>query len=336
MAIQKPYNVSLKDTVVDGNEIIPVSWLTSGDTSASFSINIYNNADGVLVYSLPRTYSYAMSYTIPANSIPNGVVYKISITVWNASEQSAISQFVVFTASSTPVVTVPAISTVGNHSYLFTATYSQAENDPLSTYTVNLYTSEQSLLKTSGVKTDGLMEHRFDLMKNDTTYYIEFIVTSKKGLSKSSGLIQFTVVYENPSLYFELSAETIPEKASVKLNWSVRQVIGKTTVEPIYVNGTELDIRNGRLFFDEGFSADSDFTLKIWFRDIVKNTDLIKFNGSNGNIRLQNKSDNKFHLYKSVNGFNYHYETPAITGTNFYLCVQQKSGHIDIFIEQII
>jgi hypothetical protein len=347
LTIQNPYNISLKDKTIDSSKDIPISWKVGGDVSASFAINIYNNQNDVLAFSLPRTYSYALSYTIPASSFPNGVDYKISITVWNSSGQSATSQFVIFTASSSPTIIVPEIGTVGNHAYLFSANYSQAENSPLSTYLVNLYTSDQKLLKTSGIKTDGLLEHRFDLMKNNTTYFVEFIVTSKKGLTTSSGLIQFMVVYENPSLYFELSADTVPEKASVKLKWKVRQVIGKTDIEPIYLNNDEIDLRLGKVFYDEGYSIENDFTLKIWFRSIEANTDLLYLKGSNGSIRLQYKTtDNSFHLYKTVNGFNYHYSYFIDIGMNgvflspyqwvegesgsVFLCIQQKNARIDM------
>jgi hypothetical protein len=350
--IQKPYEISLKNAIVDASIPMPISWKTSGDTSASFSISIYNNADDTLTWTLPRTYGFAMSYTIPALSIPNGAVYKITITVWNSASQTATSQLVVFTASSTPTVVVPTIDTVGNHSYLFSATYSQSESDLLSSYIVNLYNANQTLWKTSGVMLDGLMEYRFDLMKNNETYFIEFIVTSKKGLTASSGLIQFTVVYDNPSMYFELTAETVPEKASVKLNWKIKQVIGKTNIAPIYIANDELDVRSGKVFYDEGFGIENDFTLKIWFREIVKNVDLIYLKGLNGEIRLQYENDNSFHLYKKIGIFTNHYMYPISfggdgvfispyqyvegTGNKLFLCIVQKNARIDIFSEVVI
>lgn len=335
MTIQRPYNLSLKDRVIDGNLDYRLSWKTSGDTSASFAISIYNNADNTLAWNLPRTYSYALSYTIPAGSIPNGIECKVSVQVWNASEETATSQFEIFTTSSVPTITVPPIGTVGNHSYLFSATYSQAESDPISTYTINLYNENRVLLGTSGVKTDGLVEYRFDLMKNGFRYFVEFIVTSKKGLTANSGLIEFTVVYENPSMYFELDAIPVPEKASVKLHWSVRQVIGKTTVEPIYLESSKLDVRTGKVFFDEGFEINGDFTLKIWFENLSPNTDLIYINGSNGDIRLQySTGDTGFYLHKVVNGrrYNYFYSIDS-TINKTYLCVQQKNARMDMYGE---
>lgn len=335
MTIQKPYDLSIKNQIIDANLPYTLSWRTSGDTSASFAISIYNNSTNVLVWQLPRTYSLALSYTIPANSIPNGVEYKLEVIVWNSSDQSATSQFVVFTASTTPVVTVAPITTVGNHSNLFTATYTQAESDPISTYVANLYSSDQVLLKTSGVKTGSPLEHRFDLMKNDLTYYIEFVATSKKGLSDSSGLIQFTVVYDNPSMYFTLEAENIPDKASVKLKWELVQVIGKTNITPTYISGTKLDVRTGKVFFDEGFEIINDFTLKIWFEDIEPNVDLVYLRGSNGTIRVQYESDNMFHLYKTIGQYTSHYATGEVVGNVIFLCVQSNNGKMNLVPEVI-
>jgi hypothetical protein len=277
-----------------------------------------------------------MSYTIPANSFPNGVDYKISITVWNSIEQSATSQFVIFTASSTPVVTVDTIGTVGNHTYLFSATYTQAESSPVSKYTVNLYNADQTLIKTSGTQTDGLVEYRFDLLKNDMNYYIEFIATSKIGLTATSGLVEFTVVYDNPSMYFELSADAIPEKAGIKLKWKVREVIGKTNIiSPFYIDGSKIDMRNGKVFYDEGFEISNDFTLKIWFEYLTKNVDVIYLKGSNGDIRVQYKSDNRLHVYKNIGNSTYHYSSNEIDSNGIFLCLKQISGRIDLYTEEI-
>lgn len=351
MSIQKPYGININNQVVDCSKDYLLKWKTSGDTSSSFAVSVYKNSDSSLVWSLPRTYSYAMSYTIPAGSIPNGDVYQLVVQVWNSANQTASSQPVIFTASSSPVVTVDTIGTVANNSYLFTAHYLQAENDPLSTYTVNLYNSDNVLLNTSGTMTDGLMEYRFDGLKSGQSYSVEFIVTSKKGLTSTSGLISFDVVYDNPSMYFELDAENLSESASMKLTWKIRQVVGKTTVVPVYVNNDEIDVRGGSVYFDEGFEIVNDFTLKIWFREIAVDTDLIYLKGSNGSIRLQYKTTDKcFHIYKTVNGWKYHYTyyfdlgslgvfiTPYQyieigNSSSVFLAIQQKNARMDIIAQ---
>jgi hypothetical protein len=351
VAIQKPFSINIQNAIIDGKLPYLLSWKSSGETSSSFSISIYDNANNSLVWELPRTFSFALSYTIPAESIPNGIVYKMIISVWNDANQVGVSQPVIFTASSTPVVTVTPITTINNHTNLFTATYVQTESDPVSTYTANIYDAQSKLWKTSGIKTDGLLEYRFDFMQNDETYFIEFIATSKKGLTGTSGLVEFTVVYDNPSMYFELTADSIPDKASISLKWQIRQVIGKTTISPLYLDNSELDIRNGTLFFDEGFLVENDFTLKIWFREIIQDIDLITLNGSNGKMRVTYGGDKNFHLYKTIGQFTSHFAYPIDIGGDgvfispfqyvemadkkVFLCIQQKDGKIDMNSEAV-
>lgn len=333
MSIQKPYALSIMNMTIDASQSYNLKWQTSGDTSSSFAINIYKNSDGTSAWSLPRTYSFATSYTIPANFVVNGQDYKVKVTVWNANSDTAYSDYVVFTASSSPVVTVDTIPTVTNHAYLFTGHYTQAESVSLKSYTVNLYNSNQILINTSGILTDGLVQYRFDLMKNGLSYYVEFILTSSKGLTTSSGLLPFSVAYENPYLYLQLTGENVPDKAGIHLSWQVVQVIGKTSVAPIYSNNDELNVTSGKVFFDEGFNIDNNFTLKLWFRDITSNVNLIYLKGANGVIRVQYQNDSKFHMYKEVNGFVSHYVSQIINGNEFFLCIQQINSSMDLYSE---
>lgn len=351
MTIQKPYSISIKNMVIDANNSFLLSWKSSGNTSSSFSIDIFKNSDSTLAYSLPRTYSLATSYTIPARFVPNGQDYKMKVTVWDANSNTASSDYVIFTASTSPVITVDAIPTVTNHAYLFTAHYSQPENVTLQSYTVNLYDSNKALLNTSGVMTDGLVQYLFDLMKSGLTYYVEFVLTSSKGLTTSSGLISFNVQYDNPYLYMNLQGENIPDSAGIHLSWQVIQVIGKTTVAPTYLNNDEIDLRNGKVFFDEGFDIANNFTLKLWFRTILPNIDLIYLKGTNGVIRVQFQNDNRFHMYKEINGFTSHFATPELEGgvgyfispyqyvidnkvvNSFFLGIQQNNGQMDLYNE---
>jgi hypothetical protein len=330
--IQKPFDINLRDQAIDRNEDYLIRWKTSGDISTSFSIEIYNNDDDTLMWSIPRTYSYALSYTIPANSLTANKDCKIAITVWNSAGEFATSNFVTFTVTSKPVVTVDPFDIITNHSYLFTATYSQSEMVRIRSYTVNLYDANQVLIRTSGEKTDELLEHRFSALKNNTSYFVEFIVVSKFELSASSGLLPFSVQYENPDMYFEVSAAN-SDKASIKLNWKVIQVIGKTSIEPIYIDGQELDVREGKVYFDEGFSLDRDFTLNVWLRNIPYEKDLISLNGTNGQIYIQYWGDNRFHMFKKIGNFTAHYATNQVEGNEYFLCIQQIGRRMNIYAE---
>lgn len=345
MAIQKPYGVSIKNQIIDASQAYTIKWKTSGDTSSSFSIDVFKNIDGSSAWSLPRNYSFANSYTIPAQFVPNGWDYKLRVTVYDAIGNLAHSDYVIFTASSSPTITVDPIDTVTNHSYLFTGHYFQAENELLQSYTVNLYDSNKGLVGTSGILTDGLVQYLFDLLVTGFTYYVEFIVVSTKGLSTSSGLISFNVNYINPYLNMKLQGENIPDSAGIQLSWETIQIIGKTTSDPVYLNNEELDVVYGKVYFDEGFSIDNNFNLKMWFKEMITNVDLIHLKGSNGDLRVQFETDKRFHLYKEISGFTSHYASQQMNkgyfispyqyvsngeGNAFFLCLQQNNAMMDM------
>ncbi|MDF2789829.1 MAG: hypothetical protein K0S80_2927, partial [Neobacillus sp.] len=145
------------------------------------------------------------------------------------------------------------------------------------------------------------------------------------------------------------------------------QVTGKTTISPVFIDGSKLDVRTGKVFYDDGFEISSDFTLKMWIEDIVPNEDLVYLKGSNGTIRVQYKSDHHFHMYKTVGEFINHYTTGKVTkvtveeepgyfispyqynegdvttaikydtliGNGYFLCIQQINGKMNLIGEII-
>lgn len=331
MAIQKPFGISLQNQVFDANLPYTVKWRVSGDTSTSFSIEIYYNDSGLLRWSIPRTYSLALSYTLPDHILTNGLDYKLRITVWDSQNNTAISDYILFSTLSTPVVTVNNIGTIGNQSYAFSAIYDQTEGDYLSTYTVNLYDDSKKLIQTSNKLTDGALTYTFDLLQNNTSYFVEFIVVCQKGLSNASGLIPFTVVYEDFVPPLNITIEDLPDVASTKLTWKLDQVIGKADFQPEYINGEEVDARSGKVYFDQDFEVDSDFTLKIWFRELMQNVDLIYLSSATGNIQVLYGYDNKFYVYKYINNILVSTTvSPVVTGIQFYFYLQQQNGDITI------
>lgn len=334
MAIQKPYDLSIRGGIaIDADKENTLSWKSSGDLSVAFAITIIKNSDNSVVWSLPKTNSYAQRYVIPSGSIPNGFEYKIQVTAWNEAGQSASSDLEIFQTSSTPTVTMNAVSVIGTHDYNFTAIYSQDENVPLRSYIVYLYDSSKIMISQSGIKTTPVIEQYFSNMKSGETYYVEFQVTSAIGLTGSSGLIPFDVIYETPVINIGLVAENY-DNASIKLNWNVVQIIGKVDVfPPTYIDDEMIDLRDNRLVFDEGFTVEENFTLRIWIESPEYDTTLMLMKGQNGELTLQYRKDNRFHLFKKSNGFTSHYGTPVITGDKMFLCIQQIGEGINMFGE---
>lgn len=334
--IQKPYNISIQDKVFDGNLPYLLSWKTSGDTSNSFSIDVYYNDTDEVALSIPRTYSLALSYNIPPRTFSNGYDYKIKITVWDSNDNTATSDFVMFTTLSAPSITMSFIGTIGNQSNTFKAMYSQNESDPVNYYTVNLYDTNKILIQTSGILTDDDLTYTFDLLQNNTSYFVEFVVNCQKGLQSTTGLVPFNVVYDNFEPPLNITVENTPETASATLNWKLNQIIGKADIQPEYINGEEVDMRLGKVYFDEDFEVDDDFTLKIWIRELTKNVDLIYLTNNADSITVQYSDDNRFYLDKTSDGVMTQYISNQANGIQIFLYIQQIDGEMNIFAESEI
>jgi hypothetical protein len=287
VAIQKPYGISLNGVTIDASEANTISWSTSGDISTAFAINIYKNFDGTLAWSLPKTNSYAISYNLPSGSLINGIEYKVQVTIYNSNNNSSTSDFYIFQTSSRPVVTVPTIGTVNSQSYLFTASYSQAESVSLKSWIAYLYDSNQNLINQSPLTITSTLEYLFGGLNSGKTYYVEFQSTSNKGLTGTSGKISFTTSFTQPNLTTNIIASNV-ENAGVNLSWYVTQITG-TSTNANFVGGEKLDVTNGSATFNQGFSIENDFTLKLWIESVTNyqfttNTDVIVSNTVPSNI----------------------------------------------------
>jgi uncharacterized protein YjfI (DUF2170 family) len=333
--IQKPYNLSLKGQTVDGKESNIISWMVTGAIQSSFSIDIIRNSDNSSVWSLARTYSYSTKYTLPNNILTNGLEYKISVTVWDDKNTTATSDWEVFQTSSRPIVTLSSIGLVSSPSYNFQANYSQLESIGIKSFTVFLYDSKGNLVNTSGILTtsDISLSFIFSNLISEKTYQVEFQATSNKGLLGTSGKISFDVLYTQPTINVNLTAENTDD-AGINISWNVIQIIGNTDCSPpLYINNNKIDLRNCRVWFSEGFSIVGNFSLKVWIDSLNSNVDILYLKGSNGEIRLTYRDDNRFHVTKTINKLKSEWVSSQVYGTNFFVCLQQINGNFNVIAE---
>lgn len=333
--LQKPYSISIKGQNLPADELIKLTWQTSGDLSVAYQIKVYKNSDNNLAYDSTKLTSFAKTHTIPVDSLINGIEYKIQISLWNSANESINSDFEVFFCSSRPVVTIPAIGTINSPSYNFTASYSQNESVPIRSWIVYLYNSDNVKIFQSDIKTTATIGYLFSNLKSNDNYYIEFEAASSKGLVATSGKISFEVSYTQPNININLSAENTDD-AGIQLSWKTIQIIGSTTNAPVYIDGEKIDLTNDTFSFSDGFSVDGDFTLKLWFESIVPDVDLLFLKGQNGTINLQYwSSDNRFHLFKDVYGYRSHNVSDVLIGEAYFICIQQINGDMNIFGEAL-
>lgn len=268
MAIQKPYNINLSGgIVIPAEEDFTLTWSVSGAVQTHYALEIRNNSDNTLVHSVTKTSSYVHSYLLLANTLSNGNEYKLSITVWDESDNSATSDLQIFQTSSRPTVTLTPVGTIGSPAYSFQASYFQAESVPLRYWSAFLYDNNQNLINQSGLQTSSTIEHLFSNLYSEHTYFIEFQVTSEKGLINTTGKVSFNVLYTTPKISTGLTAEN-NDNASIKLLWNVVQIIGEGE-NFSYVNNEKIDVTNGKVWFDSGFTIEDNFTLKVWLESVT-------------------------------------------------------------------
>lgn len=228
------------------------------------------------------------------------------------------------------------MGTVNSFSYNFSANYVQAEDVPMRNYNINLYDDKKNLIDKSNVKTILPVEHLFSNLQTEKKYYIEFIVTSSKGLTGTSGLILFDVFYYRPKMNIDLQGTNI-ENAGIQLSWFVRQIIGQTDGSK-FIDSEQIDTSDGTsVWFDEGFSIDGDFSLKVWLENIPSKKDLITLRGSNGKLTLQYDAVlERFIIKKEITqGLKGSWTSNIAVGASFYIYIQQINTSINIITEAI-
>jgi hypothetical protein len=327
IAIQKPYNLSLRGVTIDANESNKIKWEVSGAIQTAYSLQIKRNSDGVVILNVPKTNSYSLEYTIPPSTLINGIEYTITVTVYDETNTSATSDQEIFQTSSRPIVILTPVSTVASSSYNFQATYSQAQSVGIKSYIAFLYDSNQNLITQSNIKTILPMEHIFTDLQSEKDYYVEFQATSNKGLTGTTGLNKITILYTQPRVNVNLVGENIPN-AGIKLSWNVVQILGHASGTTSFVGNEKIDVKLGKVYFDNGFTIDNDFTLKIWLENptvsnSLSQTDLVVLKGANGTLTLQLWDDNKYKLLKDVNGYKSFWKSGIVSGTSHCVVIQQ-------------
>jgi hypothetical protein len=212
--------------VVDALQGVTVSWQVNGDTPmTAYQITIYQNdsastqkyTTGKITLSTPfqthdrngnpQFFSTKISAAnLSSAGIVNGYAngYKIIIKQWwSANDYVEQTSASVFLTMATPSLTIDTIS-ANKISETITATYTQAQNDPISTveWIFAVAGSESTPIKQTGTVTTQILAFDADGLMDGVTYSIECNVVTASGVYISTGFITFLVSYS-------LTAETL-------------------------------------------------------------------------------------------------------------------------------
>ena len=272
----------------------------SGAQITANKLTIRNQTDNSIVYQQQQT-TFKFEHTLPAGSLTNGNYYNATITVIdNDGTESAESipiQFRCYSAPNIALTNFPITAIIDNASFNFEFSYTQAENERLDSYVVNLYDSTRTLISTSGTiyVEDGVPpydgSYLFNGFENTAEYFVEITGLTINGTTVSTGLIKFTTRYINPSIYSQVELENHCKEGYITVTSNMVLIEGNSNPDPpIYINNKEVDLRQNGSYVDwnQGYNIASDFTAKVWFRGANPNSTLIRFSNTSGQTVVVN------------------------------------------------
>ena len=283
-----------------------------GNQFTGYEVEIYNNETNVLHYSSSKT-TYATKFNIEANTLSNGIEYRMRVRTTDSTEYSEYSDFMLIKCYTTPVCSINnlvddnGVSVVNNQNYIFEGSFHQAESVSLKSYYYKLYDSNKNLIQEFNLvySTEETTTQTVEGFLPDTVYYIELICVDQNDLIVSSGLIEFLVQYEAPRIRQVVDLKNDKDSASVKISSNMIQIIFKSHNEPVYINEQELDLRDGNyIYLDEQLNLTGNFTLKIYARalpsvNIGEEKYFLSIDSIDGNTKIRVKeSEGRIHVYK--------------------------------------
>lgn len=271
-----------------------------GDQVLGSQLTIYDNETGAQVYQGNYT-SFKFEYPLAAGTLTNGKYYNATIsTINNASEFSEPSNPVAFYCYTAPVLTItniPASGTIEQSNYTFQGSYVQAEGELLNGYQYTLYDSNKEQISQSTILYDGLYQHTFSGMANDTSYYVELSGSTINNTPVSSGLLLFTIRYIQPASFAICDLVNNCENGFIQISSNIVSIDGKSEPDPPkYIDNKEVDLTDDGSWiqWDEGFNIQNDFTMRIWGRSFGDNEPIVTMKNELDTDKVPNRIEMKF------------------------------------------
>lgn len=330
MALTRPTLLAM--AAFDATQEQIFSFAVTG-TSAQIVANqltIRNNDTNDIVYQ-EKQESFKYEHIVNPNELTNGTYYNAIISVFDAdgneSPTSIPIQFWCYTEPVIQFTNIPVSGIVTNASFNFQFSYTQAENEPLNSYVMNLYNSSQVQISTSGIQyaDNGTPPYNgnytFTGFENNTVYYVQLTGTTTEGTIISTILQQFTVQYTKPDLFTLVQLANNCDEGYVSITSNIILIEGSSSPDPpTYINDQEIDLTEDGSYVEwgQGFSITGDMLSRLWFRNPNPYTTIAQFSNTNGQIiklnymlGYENSSSTELQSYvelyvQSISGMDYY------------------------------
>lgn len=322
---------------------------TGGNQVIKNKLVIRKNLDNQIIYN-STIETFQFNHKLPKATLQNGQQYNAQIFTYDINgNESQGSNIMLFYCLSTPFITITNLNEgkINNSSYEFLGEYSQEENEELESYQYKLYDQNQVLISASSSKYDSSLVHTFSGLKNNHIYYIELRVLTLNGLEATTGLQQFIANYISPMVCAVMNLENIPEIGAIKANINVINIEGKSNPNPPkYIDGEYIDLTSTDSWvrFNEGFSLEGDFTLKVWAKNLTnRETFMILYNlddtESNKRRILMEYFDDVIRVYQKYGEMTYFIcsnkiNTP-LNNDLIYIWLRRKNGLYDLKLKNL-
>lgn len=354
MALTKPilFNIPAFDA---GNSQLFTFNVIGGNQVVKNTLQILNNVTLQQVYQQTQT-TFKFEHTVSANLLVNGTQYQARIQTVDAQNNvSPWSDPILFWCYTTPsfsFTNLPFDTIIINSSYNFEVTYNQLQGELLNSYTMNLYEVGGTVpISSSGVQyvsssiLPTLLSYLFTGFETGAVYQIECVGITVENTAISTGRINFSVIYEKPSVFTLMALENNCSGGYITIASNIVLIKGESNPDPpIYIDDKEVDIRGEGhwIRWVEGYSIASNFTFGLWFRDANPNTKLMEFSNVNGdkfwiNYRegyLDDDNTNSLQIYVELYAQDVQYDLKYYIYSN-YIDIPTDSEQIFMYMRRI-
>lgn len=241
--------------------------------------------------------TFRYEHILPANSLTNNTYYNATIAVidaaGNQSPESIPIQFWCYTTPTINFTNIPLGNLIPNASFNFEFSYNQTEGEALNTYVVNLYSSTQSLISTSGeiYVDDGTPPYTgsylFAGFEDSAVYYIEIVGITIESTQITTGLVQLTIQYTQPDIFAIVELHNNCEGGYITIQSNIALIQGEANPDPpTYIDNKEVDLTGDGAWvnWDEGYNITGNFLARLWLRKPNPYTAILQFSNTDGQI----------------------------------------------------
>ena len=307
MALVKPIVNNI--TPFDATIAYTVTFTASGgDQVEKNQIKIVtNDATETVIYNHTVT-SRNLSHTIPANTLTNGVYYKVAIRTYDIlNNTSEWSDYLPFRCYSTPslVFTNSAIpQTITTQTFTTTLRYTQAQNEKLDHAIIQIYSNNNAEIKNSGnlynVNNPPLnFAYTISGLENNRQYKIKGTAVTVDGTIITTGLISFRVNYNTVPNTDTLTADVdnCNGYIDLKSNVIIKMDVTSNPDPLIYIDDEMADLLCTTSTLDNliytswarwrSLVIPQDFLLRVWCYPARQPFDIIRVFNNSQNIYLK-------------------------------------------------